>query len=357
MLQKPATSFELFDPNLTLQVALVDDDATFGRFAAANLGINAPFDVIPMTSGDELLAYPGVDQLDCIILDFQLEKENGLQVAERLQQEIANPPPIIMLTGEGDERCVIKAFRSGFADYIPKRKLDFAHLQTRVGDAIQRVRRDMQREQEIFRTQRRHAEFSMFDEQTQCFSKNYVLTAAERLFALQSDAPFALLLVELETLDAISKTCGLAIAQKAREAFAKKLCENLRSTDIVGRYDDDRFLCALDTDCDSTTILELSTQISHRLACTINVSGMSVRISARIGGVFLPNPEIRFDNVIGALEQRLEAAQPGGLDFNPPTVAEVSNDNVTELNPLQSDGSRQVESRRDARRRVFGRRG
>ncbi len=355
MSQQLITPFELYDPNSTIQVALVDDDSTFARFAAANLATNAPFDVVPMTSGDELLAFPGVDQLDCIILDFQLENENGLQVAERLRQEIPNPPPIIMLTGEGNERCVIKAFRSGFADYIPKRKLDFAHLQNRVSDAVRGMRKSMQREQEIYRSQRRYAEFSMFDEETNCFSRNYVLKAAERLFSLQP--PFALLLVQIETLDAISKTCGPTIAERARKAFAKRLCESLRTTDIVGRYDGDRFLCALDTDCDATTILDLSKQVAERLVCAINVSGMSVQISARIGGVFLPDPDIRFDNVIGALEQRLEAAVPGGMHFNTPPVCQVSNDNVTEIDPQLHDEVKPVDNRNQASRRVFGRRG
>jgi len=364
MFANSAAPLALYDPNTTIHVAIVDDDATFASFAAANLGINAPFDVVSMTSGDELLAYGGIDQLDCIILDFQLETENGLQLAERLRQQIPDLPPIIMLTGTGDERCVIKAFRSGFADYIPKRKLDFTHLQHRVNEAVENARRRKQREQKVVRRQKHHAEFSMFDDATSCFSRAYVVKAMERLFALDNGNPFALLLIQLETLDDISQACGLVVGEKARKAFAQRLRENMRATDIVGRFDDDRFLCVLDTDCEAPAIHSLCEMITGRLSGTLNISGVDVQISARIGGVLLPDPAVRIDNVFRLIEARLDEKTADSVSFNCGPLPVTGNDNLTDddeavascrsVGPLHGGGPTNAsDSRRHHRQRIF----
>ncbi|MBN2355390.1 response regulator [candidate division KSB1 bacterium] len=70
------------------------------------------------------------DQFDAVILDYSLPKMNGLQVLQHIKKS-RNPVPIIMVTGQGDERIAVEAMRQGVYDYLVKTK-DFLDLLPRV---------------------------------------------------------------------------------------------------------------------------------------------------------------------------------------------------------------------------------
>ncbi len=70
------------------------------------------------------------DQFDAVILDYSLPKMNGLQVLQHIKKS-RNPVPIIMVTGQGDERIAVEAMRQGAYDYLVKTK-DFLDLLPRV---------------------------------------------------------------------------------------------------------------------------------------------------------------------------------------------------------------------------------
>jgi len=71
-------------------------------------------------------------QFDFLILDYQLDTDNGLEWLKEFGKH-ANFPPTIMLTGEGDEVLAVKALRQGAVDYITKSRL----TPERLGEAIQ----------------------------------------------------------------------------------------------------------------------------------------------------------------------------------------------------------------------------
>ncbi|HXN06643.1 MAG TPA: response regulator, partial [Nitrospiria bacterium] len=56
---------------------------------------------------------------DILILDFSLPLMNGLEVLAALQ-EAKNIVPVIMVTGQGDEKIAVEAMKNGASDYIIK---------------------------------------------------------------------------------------------------------------------------------------------------------------------------------------------------------------------------------------------
>jgi putative two-component system response regulator len=56
---------------------------------------------------------------DVILLDHGLPGENGLSFLQRLAR-MPNIPPVIMLTGYGDESMAVESIRQGAYDYFPK---------------------------------------------------------------------------------------------------------------------------------------------------------------------------------------------------------------------------------------------
>jgi CheY-like chemotaxis protein len=65
---------------------------------------------------------------DLVLLDIGLPGLSGLQVAERARAEMANPPPLIAVSGYGQERDRQLSFEAGFFAHLTK-PVDVAQLE------------------------------------------------------------------------------------------------------------------------------------------------------------------------------------------------------------------------------------
>ena len=69
---------------------------------------------------------------DIITLDYQLPDGDGLELLGEIN-EMDDPPPVIMVTGHGDEQTVVKSFKQGANGYVVKDK----RLSTLLPDAVE----------------------------------------------------------------------------------------------------------------------------------------------------------------------------------------------------------------------------
>jgi PAS domain S-box-containing protein len=75
--------------------------------------------------------------IDAILLDFQLPDGDGLEfLAALAAQSGGKLPPVVMLTGQGDESIAVQAMKLGAQDYLVKRDLTPELLQLSVRTAI-----------------------------------------------------------------------------------------------------------------------------------------------------------------------------------------------------------------------------
>ncbi|EDX83882.1 ATPase, histidine kinase-, DNA gyrase B-, and HSP90-like domain protein [Synechococcus sp. PCC 7335] len=87
---------------------------------------------------------------DLILLDYMLPDLDGLEFIEALNNSATSLPPVIMLTGEGNEKIAVEAMKVGVRDYLVKRELTPQSL----SQAIQRVLSQQALEQLVSRQQR-----------------------------------------------------------------------------------------------------------------------------------------------------------------------------------------------------------
>ncbi|MEO1673100.1 MAG: response regulator, partial [Cyanobacteria bacterium J06631_2] len=120
-------------------ILIVDDSPedrhAYHRYLSQEL--TSKYKIVEAQSGDEGLTQLTLLQPDLILLDYLLPDFNGLEFIEELKAQVGQVPPIIMLTGQGNEVVAVEAMKQGVKDYLIKGKLTPKTLTTTVKSVIQ----------------------------------------------------------------------------------------------------------------------------------------------------------------------------------------------------------------------------
>lgn len=73
---------------------------------------------------------------DCIITDYQMPRRPGTDLARANRDD--NDPPVILLTGNGDEIVAMEALQAGVTDYLKKDALTAKSLQHALSNAVRK---------------------------------------------------------------------------------------------------------------------------------------------------------------------------------------------------------------------------
>ena len=124
----------------TVWTLLITDDCQEDREVYREYLSDDPeqsYQFIEAGSAEVGLALCQKQHCDAILLDFHLPDMNGLEFLDELKQQSDMPLPVIMLTGQGDERVAVQAMKRGVQDYLVKQDLEPDVLQLTVRNAIQ----------------------------------------------------------------------------------------------------------------------------------------------------------------------------------------------------------------------------
>jgi PAS domain S-box-containing protein len=104
-----------------MKILLVEDNTDHRELMSLALTGHEPtWQVEEVVSGEETLSRLAEGKsYDLIILDYQLPKRDGLEVLKEIKRGVA-PPPVVMITGQGDEQVAVDAMKGGTYDYIVK---------------------------------------------------------------------------------------------------------------------------------------------------------------------------------------------------------------------------------------------
>jgi signal transduction histidine kinase len=92
--------------------------------------------VVEAATGEEGLASLDCKQFACVLLDYSLPGRNGLEILKRIRTK--HPfVPVVMLTGQGNEKIAVAAMQEGAQNYISKSSIDPQSLEHVIRGAIQ----------------------------------------------------------------------------------------------------------------------------------------------------------------------------------------------------------------------------
>ena len=103
-----------------IAVLLVEDDIDQAEMVSRVLRRqDATFDVTAVADGPACLDALTRQAYELVLLDYSLPRMNGLEVLAEIRRRGASVP-VVMVTGQGDERVAVEAMRTGAADYVIK---------------------------------------------------------------------------------------------------------------------------------------------------------------------------------------------------------------------------------------------
>ena len=103
-----------------IRVLHIDDDSSALELTKIFLNrLNSDIDLDWASSAKEGLEKLKRKRYDCVVVDYQMPKMNGLEMMERINRH-KREVPFILFTGEGDEEVAARAIELGADDYIEK---------------------------------------------------------------------------------------------------------------------------------------------------------------------------------------------------------------------------------------------
>ncbi|MEO1391345.1 MAG: ATP-binding protein [Cyanobacteria bacterium J06634_5] len=118
-------------------ILIVDDSTTdrviYQRYINSSNMMSCS--IIEADCGDAGLEMCQEHSPDLVLLDYMLPDLDGLEFLQALHETMSPLPPVIMLTGEGNEKVAVEAMKIGVRDYLVKNDLNA----DRFSQAVQRV--------------------------------------------------------------------------------------------------------------------------------------------------------------------------------------------------------------------------
>jgi len=104
----------------TYRLLLIEDNPDHAELAEIALKQNIPnLEIVTCYSSKECLATLQTQRFDVLLLDYFLPDKNGLELMDELiRQGITTP--VIVITGQGNERVAVEAMKKGAYEYIIK---------------------------------------------------------------------------------------------------------------------------------------------------------------------------------------------------------------------------------------------
>jgi PAS domain S-box-containing protein len=137
----------MIQPTYTLLIVedFLGDREQYRRFLLKDS--NCSYCILEAETAADGLKLCQTRSVDAILLDYLLPDDDGLTFLELLSaQSNGDIPPVVMMTGQGNESIAVRAMKLGAADYLVKQDLTPEILQLTMQKAIEntRLRRQLQ---------------------------------------------------------------------------------------------------------------------------------------------------------------------------------------------------------------------
>ncbi len=302
-----------------MKVLLAEDSRTMMLTTSAIIK-NAGHDVIQAVDGKEALSLYDSENPDLVLLDIEMPKYNGFEVAKKIRsQNKDNWIPIIFLTGFVDDESLSRGIDVGGDDYLTK-PVSSVVLKAKL-NAMQRISEMRNKLVELTdvlsETNEQLHKSTITDPLTGAKNRLYLDDCTKREWhrSMRNKTDLSLLLVDVDNFKSLNDSNGHQAGDECLIELVKLFNSYLmRSTDVLCRYGGDEFVIMLpDTSADDA--VKIAEKIRSRVEKFNRNFDLKipVDISVSIGcATCIVDDSITSDEFIGHADKALYAAKNAG---------------------------------------------
>ncbi|MCW5588613.1 MAG: hybrid sensor histidine kinase/response regulator [Legionellales bacterium] len=122
-----------------VKILIVDDnevDRLIYKEHIHNFPHQKNYEITTADTAEMALNLLATAQFDCVLIDYHLPDYTGLEFIDMIKQNFNAYPPIIMLTGQGNEDVASQALKLGVSDYIIKSRLTQEALHRAITNSV-----------------------------------------------------------------------------------------------------------------------------------------------------------------------------------------------------------------------------
>jgi diguanylate cyclase (GGDEF)-like protein len=288
-----------------LQVLLVEDDEVdrqMVRRYVERSGLRA--NLHEASSAEDALLFCQANTVDCVILDNRLPDGIGVELAKQMfDQKGDGAPPIIMLTGAGNERVAVAALRTGIHDYLIKEEATPEILEEAILAAI-KAKANARREFEQSLVLERQA---VTDELTGLGNRRHFDEALDKATANNKEAQIALLVIDLNGFKRVNDNFGHGAGDEVLRQVGQRLKKTVRDGDSPFRLGGDEFAVIMTNSVNAETAKSLAERISGDLGAPYDLVSGAVSVGASIGISHAPADGTTVETLVKAADRRMYA--------------------------------------------------
>ncbi|MDO8784758.1 MAG: diguanylate cyclase [Syntrophales bacterium] len=228
-----------------MKILIVEDNPDHAEIA--RLALEPQFEVDWVASGEGVWQY--LEELtpdDCpavILLDYSLPEIDGLCLLARIKKE-KNDIPVIMVTGQGDQKVAVEAMKRGAYDYVVKEGNYIENLAPILFKTIKQHEMAMEKA----KLERELEKLTIIDDLTGLFNRRYFYRKLEEEItrANRQKGNLVLIMFDLDCFKEYNDNFGHLAGDQALKEVAGIITRSIREmVDSACRYGGDEFTILL----------------------------------------------------------------------------------------------------------------
>ena len=247
------------------------------------------------------LEHLSAGETELVLLDLSLPDSFGLETFAKVYAH-APTVPIIVLTGNDDQKVALSAVKGGAQDYLVKGRLDRELLLRSMHYSIERKRYQVQLEHQ-----------ANYDSLTGLPNRTLLHDRLKQaVYAQRNPRNIAVVFMDLDHFKFVNDSLGHSVGDKLLKAMGDRLRATLREGDTVGRVGGDEFVLILADQSNEEVIYRAMQRICAKVAEPITIEGEELYVTCSAGISLYPQDGPDVDTLLKNADAAMYRAKEHG---------------------------------------------
>jgi two-component system cell cycle response regulator len=297
-----------------VKILIADDDPISRRLVQASIAA-AGYEVVVAVDGLEALAQlEKRDSPRLAVLDWMMPRLDGLKVCEAIRKRASDADAyvyIILLTSNEKREQVVRGLESGADDYLTK-PFDVDELKARIraGRRILDLQDQLVSARDNLHVQATH------DALTGIWNRRAILELlqSELSRSKRVRTPLAVIMADLDHFKRINDTYGHPAGDVVLCEASRRMTQNLRVYDAMGRYGGEEFLIVA-PGCGKAEATHVADRLREAMCETPFNLGPTPQFVTVSLGVAAAEPGTDMESLLGSADKALYEAKHNGRNI------------------------------------------